>query len=190
MSQNSPSAEVAIARYKPLIKARARQFWRGFLATRCSLQDLEAVATVAVWEASKHWRKDGGAAFGTYVSHAVENELLKLNSYWGRGRRRASFVSLSPGPDGQLQVDLESPDATASERVEVESWRAEVRAVVDRLRPRHREVITLRYWQDQLQAEVGYHLGVTRQRVQQIEAEALDALRPKLRHLWSGGQAA
>jgi len=179
-----------IERRKPLIKARARHFWRGFLATRCTLEDLEAEATRAVWEAIKHWRDDGGAAFGTYVQTVVENELCKLVKFWNAGRRQVSLVSLSPGPEGELPVEIESPYATGSEHAEAESLRSQVRAAVDQLRPRQREVITLRYWQDQLQAEVGEQLGVTRQRVQQIEASAFDAMRPKLRHLWFGSEAA
>jgi RNA polymerase sigma factor (sigma-70 family) len=190
LSQAPLTAEAAIAKYRPLIKARARHFWRGYLATRCALEDLEAVATIAVWEATKHHRADGPAKFGTYVTRAIENELIKVVSHWSRRRRKASLMSLSAGPDGEVAVDLESPDPNALERASAADWRAQVRAAVDKLKTRQRRIITLRYWQDQLQAEVGEDLGVTRQRVQQLEAEALNALRPKLRHLWNGSRAA
>jgi hypothetical protein len=51
---------------------------------------------------------------------------------------------------------------------------------LDRLEPRARQLLRLRFWDALGQREVAGLLGVTRQRVQQIEAKALGALREAL----------
>lgn len=177
-------ADTEIDRYRPLIRSRARRYHRGWVAVHCTLEDLEAAACVAVWQAVENHDDERGASFGTYVTRLIENELNKLYQYWNRSRRAAPVVSLSDGPDGEVGVTLISDSPSAYDGLDAAAFRSQVRAAVDRLRPRQREVITLRYWHDQLQIEVAEQLGVTRQRVQQIEAEALDRLRPKLAHLW------
>ena len=183
-------ADTEIARYRPLIRNRARRYHRGWVAVHCTLDDLEAAATVGVWQAVENYDKERGASFGTYVTQLVENELSKLCHYWNRSRRAAPVVSLSEGPDGELPVVLVSTGTRPDWRFDAASFRAQVHAAVDRLRPKQREVITLRYWHDQPQIDVAVQLGVSKQRVQSLESEALDRLRPKLAHLWPITEAA
>ena len=77
----------------------------------------------------------------------------------------------------RLPASTEPPEESATITVHHEA----VRAAVQTLGTRQRQVITLRYGLDhgryRTLAEVGQHLGITRERVRQIEADALTALR-------------
>jgi RNA polymerase sigma factor (sigma-70 family) len=67
------------------------------------------------------------------------------------------------------------------ERVMARALRAEIDQLLESLSTREREVMTTRFGLDgrapRTLAEVGRRLGVTRQRVQQIEEEAMVKLR-------------
>ena len=94
-------------------------------------------------------------------------------------------VSLeTPVGDGESMVaDLiederaESPDGASAERARA----VELKAAVERLNPRMRHVVTRRFGLDgkppQTLADVGTDLGLTRERVRQLETRALRELR-------------
>jgi RNA polymerase sigma factor (sigma-70 family) len=71
----------------------------------------------------------------------------------------------------------ESPDGASAERARS----VELAAAVDRLNPRMRHVVTRRFGLDgkpsQTLEEVGADLGITRERVRQLETRALRELR-------------
>ena len=64
-----------------------------------------------------------------------------------------------------------------SDPVERSDMVVQLRAMVERLPPRHQAVLSLRYERDMTLADVGKVLGVTESRVCQIERAALDILR-------------
>ncbi len=76
------------------------------------------------------------------------------------------------------------PDANAAdaqEQVELAELRSKVEEVLEALTPRERAVIRLRFGLDDgtplTLAEVGQRLGVSRERVRQLEADGLRKLR-------------
>jgi RNA polymerase primary sigma factor/RNA polymerase nonessential primary-like sigma factor len=97
------------------------------------------------------------------------------------------------GADGDSVLGdlLADPDAAGleSEVLDALQHRA-IRTLVERLPERQRTVIELRFLSDrepQRLSDVGERLGVTRERVRQIEVQALAALgrMPEAQELWS-----
>ena len=98
-------------------------------------------------------------------------------------------VSLeTPIGDGESMVaDLiedkksESPDSATTAHAQT----ADLQAAIDRLAPRMRHVVVRRFGLDgeppQTLEEVGVDLGITRERVRQLETRALNELRRSLR---------
>jgi RNA polymerase primary sigma factor len=70
-----------------------------------------------------------------------------------------------------------SPEETATDRV----MKAEILSILDTLQPREKEIIVLRFGlgddQPHTLEEVGRIMGLTRERVRQLEARALKKLR-------------
>lgn len=176
-----------IAKYRPLIKNRARMFHRGWLARIATVEDLESIAAEAVWRATLAHSESRGAKFGTYVIHVVNHALGNVAKGARRAKRRGLTVSTTEGDDGELPVILVSESPTDS-RISAMEVRTAVREAVDRLVPRLRDVVESRYWRDETLQAIGERHGVSRERIRQLEAEALDELRPRLRAVWAGGQ--
>jgi len=84
--------------------------------------------------------------------------------------------------DAQLGDFVEDKEAIApSEAVSLAMLRTEVEDILDTLTPRERRVLQLRFGlvdsQQRTLEEVGKRLGVTRERIRQIETKALRKLR-------------
>jgi RNA polymerase primary sigma factor len=151
------------------------------------------------------WRR--GHRFSTYASwwireamargHRSANLVRRPRGHSGHGAAcstRAQEVRIASldavvGDSEQSLVDVLadrtalSPEAHAIEH----AVQAEVHAALDHLDPRAREVLELRYaiagTEPVSAASVGERLGVTRQRIWQIEQMAFGQLRDVLRHL-------
>jgi RNA polymerase sigma factor (sigma-70 family) len=185
--------EQRITQYQALIINRARQYHRGWVAKAWTLDELQQAGSEAVWEASKTFRDDRGAKFGTYVTHVVNHAFARIAQFANRGKRRGFTVTTSEGEDGEAGVLLVDKAPTVDTRMIGLELRVSVRLAVDSLEPRLKDIIERRYWRDQTLAEIGESYGLTRERIRQLEAIAFDELRPQLRDLWVGapiGEAA
>ncbi len=94
-----------------------------------------------------------------------------------------NFRSIDFIPDPQAQADFEKVDET----IEAEQIAAAVRReIMQRLTEQQRDIITRRYWKKQTLREIGEALGITRERVRQIECNAFSELRKskELRELY------
>ena len=116
-------------------------------------------------------------------------EYLDVNPERINAVRRAARMLLSLeaplGEDGELTrgdliVDDLSTEA-AAESAEATDLSERLESALDELNPRQRRVLRLRFGLDRRHertlGEVGEELGVSRERVRQIEAEALAQLR-------------
>ena len=91
-------------------------------------------------------------------------------------------TSLGEEQDAQLADFIADENAVSGEdAAQHEMMRAQVREVLDSLNGRERRVLELRYGldgsRDRTLSEIGDELGVTRERIRQIEAKALRKLR-------------
>jgi RNA polymerase primary sigma factor len=87
------------------------------------------------------------------------------------------------GEGGSLYADLiedeqvEQPESTTAERLQS----VELTEALDQLEPRLREVLERRFGlvdgEDQTLQQIGQELGITRERVRQLEVRALEKLR-------------
>jgi RNA polymerase sigma factor (sigma-70 family) len=67
-------------------------------------------------------------------------------------------------------------DARPDERAVLAEEHREILAAVDRLAPRQREVLVLRYWSGLTEAEIAETLGISRGAVKSTASRALDRL--------------
>jgi RNA polymerase sigma factor (sigma-70 family) len=148
------------------------------------------VATVAVWQAVEHYREDRGAKFGTYVIHVVNNALMREQAHWSKKKRKALLVSTSPGSDEELAVILVDSGPGPAARADGTQMRHVVREAVDALEPKLKEIVERRYWRDETLQEIGDSWGLSRERIRQLEAKALQQLKPRLAFLWLGSMEA
>ncbi|AKU93339.1 hypothetical protein AKJ09_00071 [Labilithrix luteola] len=169
--------------------------------------DLVQEGFIAVAEAFKSWREDGGAGLLRWVRQPVRFAMLRVireqkrsgGSYRGgrsgKGTGPVTLVSL----DGTVGVSAEdaSRENKNGARMERELPLHEVLgaefeeppdclaleqlpALVAKLDERSRQVIRLRYVNGLSHAKVGKKLGISRELARQIEAEALEQMRGEL----------
>jgi len=127
------------------------------------------------------------------LSRAEPSRAIRAFQWaYGRGRvrnflrlrrrlRSLYAVSLDLQPDaedgpGITDMLASSGEAhpEAVERTDTDAW---VRNTVDRLPPRMALLVRLRYFQNLTRVEIGQHLGITGERVRQLETSALAELR-------------
>jgi RNA polymerase primary sigma factor len=89
---------------------------------------------------------------------------------------------LGPDSDSRLSDVVPDQDATSAiESISRQRLRKDVRRILDKLTPREREMLQLRFGTDQTDGitlqEIGEQFSLSRERVRQIEQEALGKLR-------------
>jgi RNA polymerase sigma factor (sigma-70 family) len=137
-----------------------RRQWLGALPYGEALQ----VGRIALWQAAQYYDPRRGTAFSTYAVAAIRHAIWR------------AVAAAQPRPPAALGGQAPAgSDLVAS--VERRLLGEAVRHLVAQLPPRLAQVIVARYgladgW-PQTFAEIGRGLGVTRQRAQQLHAEAL-----------------
>ena len=143
--------------------------------------DLISIGTIGLIKAVDTFDPLRTSKFSSYASRCIENELrMELR----RIRREATQISLQEpleGSDGQLTLADTLPDpAVMEDRCENRADAVHLRKLVEKLPPRERELLTMRYGlQGQkpcTQQEVAQKLGISRSYVSRIEKRALEVL--------------
>ena len=151
-------------------------------------EDLISIGTIGLIKGISTFDASKGARLATYAARCVENEILM---HFRAQKKTSQDVSLSDyietGNDGAalslMDVVAEDEDLleTVSTRQRIEQVR---RAVEERLDPRQRQVIALRYGigggTPRRQREVAKMLGISRSYVSRIEKRALEKLHQAL----------
>lgn len=129
-------------------------------------EDMAQLGIMGLMKAARRYDPEGhpGHRFSSYAAYAIRNSVR--DAYGRRGLR--------PLPD---YVPPQDPGPGPLAEAELVDDLACMRLAVGRLCIRSRRVIEGRYFRGETLEEIGLELGLTRERVRQIEQEALAEMR-------------
>jgi RNA polymerase sigma factor (sigma-70 family) len=148
--------------------------------------DLEQEGYFAVMRAAKAYNPGKRILFSSYLEWHVRNVAREALGLRGRRCLRCSKSLDEPIPtdDGFIFLYDAFEDEIAAqdmERLVHDEYLQQLRAVMnerlDKLKPKQRAVIHARFWEGKSMRETAKDVGLTFQRVQQLEQEAFAKLR-------------
>ena len=147
--------------------------------------ELLSIGCLGLVKAVDSFKADFGTRFATYGAKCVQNEILMFfRSKKKSGLEVSINDTIDVDKDGNPLTYLDIISTEESIEVELDlkinSERLK-KYINERLSPREREIIVLRYglegYQPKTQREVAKYLGISRSYVSRIEKKALEALR-------------
>ncbi len=178
----TPAEEAEVVRtHQPFIMKHA------IFAARTSRRDLDDCvqdASIAFVKACRAWRADGGANIRTFATPYLRNAATSAWKADNAKRRQHSSLSM----DAEMSLDRGHGDDTftlhdvmgkpATQDVDLDEARQAVvvREALALLPVRERDVLTRRFYEGETLEEVSERWGIVRERIRQIEDEALDRL--------------
>ncbi len=137
--------------------------------------DLVSEGNVSLIKASERFDFARGARFSTYATRAIINDLARRIP-----RDRSRRVRFATGREELLQALTEDRDSGLTDATDQEQIRYMIRKILGYLDGREQTVIVRRFGlagDKQTLVEVGRELGISKERVRQLESRALDKLR-------------
>jgi RNA polymerase sigma factor (sigma-70 family) len=129
-------------------------------------------ARQGLWRAHETYDPNNGANFQTYARRVMTNAFNALHHYSQANMRRDRYKSVSVDDDaGDLHLSSDSIPADVKMMADEEA--VLVRTALSELKPRDKRVIMDRLIKEKTLEVVGAELGLTRERVRQIEKAAL-----------------
>lgn len=158
------------------------------------LDDLVGEGILGMMEAAKRYDPTQGTRFGTWASHWVMRSILMATYRKGLldkpSRHRNGYGHRKPQAGEVISIDSRIPgmrehvgdhlsDPRATEAFELASTCRYARWLLTNsgLTDRELRVITERFWEDRTLLEVGKRMRLSRERVRQIEALAIEKMR-------------
>jgi len=138
------------------------------------LQELYLELTRLLDEQSQSLGRSPTVAELASAAGVTEEEVLEALEA-GQAYRSSSLDAPAPGADAEASVastlgEVDTGMATAEQRVELAG-------LLDRLAPRERRIVHLRFWEDKTQAEIATELGISQMHVSRLLAKSLATLR-------------
>ena len=161
---------------------------RRFENTGVGLEDLISIGTIGLIKAVSTFDREKNIKLATYASRCIENEILMYLRKLAAQRTEVSFDEpLNTDSDGNelLLVDiLVSEDAQVGEELEKSAERAALRRAVERLAPRERQIMELRFGLDSgvehTQKEVADIIGISQSYISRLEKRIIKRLRREM----------
>lgn len=192
-------SEVDLQQHEGLVRAVVRRFRWAERRGGIELDDLLQAGRIGLMRAAETHDPSKGA-FSTHAVHWIRSYVGRFVADTARTVRVPVYFQQKATRAGrplQRERSLDAPvvanDNGAPTWLEMLAYdggpysapdstvdRDRLLAAVDALPPRERKVLLQRFWGDHTLAEVGAELDLSRERVRQIEAQALVALRPAL----------
>jgi RNA polymerase sigma factor (sigma-70 family) len=156
------------------------------------IEDLQQEALMAVVQAARRWSEKGGASLDTLATTYIRNRLVNVIGVVRSGSRAEGMRILrmqDMPPTTSMDRETGEPPRSMHETLpdtntpspEEACLKAEAidraRSAFARLTDREAGVVVEHVMLDKSLAQVGVELGLTRERVRQIEVGALDTLR-------------
>ena len=159
-----------------------------FESSTAGIEDLISIGTIGLIKAVNTFEPDKNIKLATYASRCIENEILMYLRKGSNRRQDASIDEpLNTDSDGNelLLVDvLVSEDAQVGEELERSAERAALRRAVDRLAPRERQIMELRFGlyggTEHTQKEVADIIGISQSYISRLEKRIIKRLRREL----------
>jgi RNA polymerase sigma-70 factor, ECF subfamily len=174
----------------PRLRPDHVQAWLYRIATNVCLDALRHRALLR-WTSLEGCPRGAGGGAGSGSGTGSMAPATPLAALWRSGRPRCPGADGRPQPLGLTRAP--DPDADP-ERCALRAEQAgEVRAVLERLPPRHRAVLALREWHGLAYAEIGAALGLSRKQTKHRLFRARAAFRrewSRTRGPWPGRPAA
>jgi RNA polymerase primary sigma factor len=137
--------------------------------------DLVSVGNFSLIKASERFDCRRGARFSTYATWAIINNFARRIP-----KDRSRRVRFATGREGLLQSLTDHRDSGLADAMDQEQCRCLIRRMLDYLDGREQMIIVRRFGladDKQTLLEVGRELGISKERVRQLESRALDKLR-------------
>ena len=137
--------------------------------------DLVSEGNVTLIQASEGFDFTRGVRFTTYATRAIINNFIRRIP-----RDRRCRVRFATGREGLLQALADHRDSGRADATDQEQSREIIRKMLGSLNDREQMIIVRRFGlagDKQTLREVGQELGISKERVRQLESRALDKLR-------------
>ena len=178
------AAQILIERNLRLVVYVAKRFEN----TGINIEDLISIGTVGLIKAVNTFCADKNIKLATYASRCIENEILMyIRKVSGRGGEVSFEEPLNVDWDGNellLSDILYADEDSAADEIIHREEIATIRAAVNSLDERERQIIILRYGLEgnieMTQKEVADHLGISQSYISRLEKKIISKLHDDL----------
>lgn len=161
---------------------------RRFENTGVGIEDLISIGTIGLIKAVGTYQPGKNIKLATYASRCIENEILMYLRKNAARRTEVSFDEpLNTDYDGNellLSDVLGTEEDTVMRPIEESVDRTLLRAAIDMLPPREKEIITLRFGlgggKEQTQKEVAQSLGISQSYISRLEKRIIQRLKKEI----------
>lgn len=164
---------------------------------RHSFDEVHSLALEGLLGALRRFNPKRGNRLTTVVAWGVRYSVLQAENV-GAVRVPPNAAAISARNKDRYYAALKCKDFTSidedqqscvdkalevTDGVEQKELCEALQRAIQALKPRHRQVLECRFWEKKTLRETGKELGVTHERVRQLQKRALDLLRAELAHL-------
>lgn len=150
-------------------------------STKIDLEDLVSIGSIGLIKAINTYKNDKNIKLATYASRCIDNEILM---YLRKNKKRNADVSLdeslsfdAEGNELRLADILGTDDDIVTKDVEKDDIKRIILVEIDKLKPRDRQIIYLRYGlkgnEELTQKEVADKLGISQSYISRIEKKII-----------------
>ncbi len=170
----TPAEEAEIFRtHKPFVHKHARK------SLGVEYDDAVQNASLSFLLALRQWTPEGGANVRTFASNYLWWRRAYLKKLQSRQVRTVSIETPIDEDGTSLRDVLGSPATQEDEAIRAQELRS-AKAEIAKLPPRTQKLLRLRFEKGWTLARIGKQLGLSRERIRQIEAAALDTVRERI----------